>query len=180
MTKDLYRYRFTADVPIDEIEASLLLAVVATESLHGGEETGTGTILFGTRFAFWLAAWQRQEKMPGGASSGLTVWQTRQANCVAVRGGCHARWQGRQLERVMGSHGARVVEIRAAGRATRHGSIVTVVVRLVFLPRLVASVCPDGPTTPFRWPAPGSNSRPFRRSAWWASDRSRGKGAYKR
>ena len=35
MTKELYRYAFTADVPIEEIEASLLLAVLATESLHG-------------------------------------------------------------------------------------------------------------------------------------------------
>lgn len=35
MLKDIYRYIFTADVPMEEIEASLLLAVVATESLHG-------------------------------------------------------------------------------------------------------------------------------------------------
>jgi hypothetical protein len=35
MTKELYRYAFTADVPIEEVEASLLLAVMATESLHG-------------------------------------------------------------------------------------------------------------------------------------------------
>lgn len=35
MTKDLYRYVFTADVPIEEVEASLLLAILATESLHG-------------------------------------------------------------------------------------------------------------------------------------------------
>jgi hypothetical protein len=35
MTKDLYRYTFTEVVPIEEIEASLLLAVMATESLHG-------------------------------------------------------------------------------------------------------------------------------------------------
>ena len=39
MTKDLYRYRFTADVPMEEVEASLLLAVVATESLHGESQT---------------------------------------------------------------------------------------------------------------------------------------------
>jgi hypothetical protein len=35
MTKELYRYAFTADVPLEEIEASLLLAVLAAESLHG-------------------------------------------------------------------------------------------------------------------------------------------------
>jgi len=36
MTKDdIYRYGFSADVPVEEIEASLLLAVLATESLHG-------------------------------------------------------------------------------------------------------------------------------------------------
>jgi hypothetical protein len=35
MPKELYRYFFTADVPLEEIEASLLLAVLATESLHG-------------------------------------------------------------------------------------------------------------------------------------------------
>jgi len=35
MTKDLYRYTFTDDVPIEEVEASLLLAIMATESLHG-------------------------------------------------------------------------------------------------------------------------------------------------
>ena len=39
MTKDLYRYAFTADVPIEEVEASLLLAVMATESLHGETQT---------------------------------------------------------------------------------------------------------------------------------------------
>lgn len=35
MPKEMYRYAFTADVPLEEIEASLLLAVFATESLHG-------------------------------------------------------------------------------------------------------------------------------------------------
>ncbi len=35
MTKDIYRYGFPADVPVEEIEASLLLSVLATESLHG-------------------------------------------------------------------------------------------------------------------------------------------------
>lgn len=39
MTKDLYRYAFTAEVPIEEVEASLLLAVLATESLHGEAQT---------------------------------------------------------------------------------------------------------------------------------------------
>lgn len=35
MPKELYRYVFTGDVPLEEIEASLLLAILATESLHG-------------------------------------------------------------------------------------------------------------------------------------------------
>ena len=35
MTKELYRYVFTPDAPIEEVEASLLLAILATESLHG-------------------------------------------------------------------------------------------------------------------------------------------------
>lgn len=39
MTKELYRYAFTADVPIEDVEASLLLAVLATESLHGEAQT---------------------------------------------------------------------------------------------------------------------------------------------
>ncbi len=39
MTKKLYHYRFTAEVPIEEVEASFLLAVLATESLHGEAQT---------------------------------------------------------------------------------------------------------------------------------------------
>ena len=39
MTKQLYRYTFPAEVPIEEIEVSLLLAVMATESLHGESQT---------------------------------------------------------------------------------------------------------------------------------------------
>lgn len=39
MTKEIYRYAFAAEVPIEEIEASLLLAVFATESLHGEAQT---------------------------------------------------------------------------------------------------------------------------------------------
>ncbi len=35
MTKELYRYGFGPDVPIEEAETSLLLAILATESLHG-------------------------------------------------------------------------------------------------------------------------------------------------
>lgn len=33
--KELYRYEFPPGVPLEEVEASLLLAVLATESLHG-------------------------------------------------------------------------------------------------------------------------------------------------
>jgi hypothetical protein len=35
MAKQLYRYTFTPRAPIEEVEASLLLALLATESLHG-------------------------------------------------------------------------------------------------------------------------------------------------
>ncbi len=35
MTREIYRYQFKLAVPLEEIEASLLLAVLATESLHG-------------------------------------------------------------------------------------------------------------------------------------------------
>jgi hypothetical protein len=35
MTKELYRYNFNSVVPLEDIEASLLLAILATESLHG-------------------------------------------------------------------------------------------------------------------------------------------------
>ena len=35
MNRDLYRYHFKATVPLRDVEASLLLAVLATESLHG-------------------------------------------------------------------------------------------------------------------------------------------------
>lgn len=35
MTKELYRYGFQPHVPLEEVEASLLLALLATESLHG-------------------------------------------------------------------------------------------------------------------------------------------------
>ena len=35
MTKDIYRYTFQADAALEDVEASLLLAILATESLHG-------------------------------------------------------------------------------------------------------------------------------------------------
>jgi len=35
MIKDVYRYGFQPQVPLEEVEASLLLALMATESLHG-------------------------------------------------------------------------------------------------------------------------------------------------
>jgi hypothetical protein len=34
----VYRYVFAANVPLEEVEASLLLAIFATESLHGESE----------------------------------------------------------------------------------------------------------------------------------------------
>lgn len=35
MTKDIYRYRFPASVPMQDVEVSLLLAIWGAESLHG-------------------------------------------------------------------------------------------------------------------------------------------------
>ncbi|MCP4594527.1 MAG: hypothetical protein GY842_27665 [bacterium] len=35
MSREIYRYGFSPSVPPDEIEGTLLLAVLATESLHG-------------------------------------------------------------------------------------------------------------------------------------------------
>ena len=35
MNRELYRYNFNATVPLRDVEESLLLAVLATESLHG-------------------------------------------------------------------------------------------------------------------------------------------------
>jgi hypothetical protein len=39
MTSNVYRYTFSANIPIEEVEASLLLAVMATESIHGESQT---------------------------------------------------------------------------------------------------------------------------------------------
>lgn len=39
MTSDLYCYQFAPQVPIEDLENSLLLALLATESLHGVAET---------------------------------------------------------------------------------------------------------------------------------------------
>ena len=39
MSKQIYRYAFADGVPIEEIEASLVLAIMATESLHGESQT---------------------------------------------------------------------------------------------------------------------------------------------
>jgi len=35
MTREVYRYEFQPDVPMDEVEVSLVLAIVAAECLHG-------------------------------------------------------------------------------------------------------------------------------------------------
>ena len=35
MKNDIYKYEFSFDVPIDEVERSLALSVLTTESLHG-------------------------------------------------------------------------------------------------------------------------------------------------
>ena len=35
MSAEIYRYRFASNVPFEEVESSLVLAIMATESLHG-------------------------------------------------------------------------------------------------------------------------------------------------
>lgn len=35
MSDRIFRYRFAPDVPIDEVEATLVAAIMTTESLHG-------------------------------------------------------------------------------------------------------------------------------------------------
>lgn len=39
MTRDVYRYLFRPEVPRVEVEASLLLALIAVEGLHGEAQT---------------------------------------------------------------------------------------------------------------------------------------------
>lgn len=39
MSRELYRYSFPSHVPIEEVEATLLLAILGTESLHGEAQT---------------------------------------------------------------------------------------------------------------------------------------------
>jgi hypothetical protein len=39
MTQDVYRYVFAEGVPLEEVEASLLLALFGVESLHGESQT---------------------------------------------------------------------------------------------------------------------------------------------
>lgn len=39
MNRQVYRYVFTDETPLEDVEASLLLAVLATESLHGESQT---------------------------------------------------------------------------------------------------------------------------------------------
>lgn len=39
MSRELYRYSFPPHVPIEEVEATLLLAIWGTESLHGEAQT---------------------------------------------------------------------------------------------------------------------------------------------
>ncbi len=39
MSRDLYRYSFASEVPLEEVEASIVLALFAVESLHGEAQT---------------------------------------------------------------------------------------------------------------------------------------------
>lgn len=38
MSAEVYRYKFASSVPFEEVKASLVLALLATESLHGQEQ----------------------------------------------------------------------------------------------------------------------------------------------
>ena len=38
MPEHIYRFSFADDVPLDEVESTLLLAIWATESLHGASQ----------------------------------------------------------------------------------------------------------------------------------------------
>jgi hypothetical protein len=35
VTNEIYRYSFPSTIPLDDVEETLLLAIIATESLHG-------------------------------------------------------------------------------------------------------------------------------------------------
>ncbi len=39
MSRDLYRYTIAPEVPVEDVEASLVLALFAVESLHGEAQT---------------------------------------------------------------------------------------------------------------------------------------------
>jgi hypothetical protein len=39
MSKEIYRYSFLPSLPFDQVEASLTLAILATQSLHGPAQT---------------------------------------------------------------------------------------------------------------------------------------------
>src|SRR5689334_17338467 len=39
MSPELYRYTFTPDVPVEEVESTLLLALLAVEALYGEVQT---------------------------------------------------------------------------------------------------------------------------------------------
>jgi hypothetical protein len=39
MTSDVYRYRFEPDLALEDVEATLSLAIIAVEGLHGESQT---------------------------------------------------------------------------------------------------------------------------------------------
>lgn len=78
MKRDIYRYSFSNGVPFRDVEESLLLAVLATESLHGrslvrldvsfclGKKKRACVVDAGTEVGRPIAAvphWNRQRKM---------------------------------------------------------------------------------------------------------------------
>lgn len=45
MTSDIHRYRFDSSIAFEDIEATLILAIFATESLHGDGPNASGTTI---------------------------------------------------------------------------------------------------------------------------------------
>ena len=66
MNRELYRYNFNAKVPLQDVEDSLLLAVLATESLHG-------RVLIRLDASFCLDAGKRSCVVDAATDVGLAI-----------------------------------------------------------------------------------------------------------
>ena len=76
MTRELYRYTFKAHVPIEEIEASLVLAIFATESLHGEAQVRLDA-------GHYLDPDRRACVVEAGAAAGKDLREFLRASCAA-------------------------------------------------------------------------------------------------